>query len=125
MEGTGEQLAPEQANNMKTKYYRNRFGGFGIVEADSTMTGDAVDLACCRTEKQAQELVQKLNSHEDLLAACQKALIAIDLDAVLECCEEREQAEIDAVRAIHKAMAKATGNAIPTPAVSDNLNQPL
>lgn len=107
---------------MKTKYYRNRFGGFGIAEANSTLTGDAVDLACCHTEKQARELVTKLNSHDDLLRIAQDLLKMVDeMLPKAGPCGWGTLATDDA----REVIARATGNTIPTPAVSENLNQPL
>lgn len=131
---------------MNVECYRNRFGGFGIVPTDSTMIGEAVDLACCRTEKQAEELVRKLNSHDALLAACQCACAAIAqyqavgrkcdrdaLDVVFATCENAialatgivDEMKPATPEFYRKLDAQATGNKIPTPQVSENLNQPL
>lgn len=52
----------------------------------------------------------------DLLAACQ-ALLDYTYNTSQPCTAIREQAR--------NAIAQATGNEIPTPAISENLNQPL
>lgn len=43
------------------KYYKNRFGGFGIIPKDSMLVGEAFELATARTEDMARQIVDSLN----------------------------------------------------------------
>lgn len=63
---------------MKVKYYRNRFGGYGITPADATVLGDGIDIAACRREQQAVEIVNIINSHDELVASCQELVKMVD-----------------------------------------------
>lgn len=58
----------------KVKFYRNRYGGFGIVPEDSTLIGSAVDIAVCQTKEDAQDICNALNTQSDLIEACVKLL---------------------------------------------------
>lgn len=50
------------------KYYKTRYGGFGIVPADSPMVGDAVEVGAARKEEYAK-----------LFAAAPKMLNALEV----------------------------------------------
>lgn len=73
----------------------------------------------------AEFICQAVNSHDALLAALRECVTeegATGLQEGLGRMKRRILAINDIARA---AIAQATGNAIPAPAVSENLNQPL
>lgn len=65
---------------MLLKSYQSRHGTFGIVPADSTLIGDAVEIGVGRTREFADEMVKRWNQHSTLVAVAQAAKEYMELE---------------------------------------------
>lgn len=95
----------------KVKFYRNRYGGYGIVPEDSTLIGSAVDIAVCRTKEDAQDICNALNTQADLIAACKHAIAAIEDEKELQAL--RGNSVHSNLGAAHSALRQAIAKAQP------------
>lgn len=100
------------------------FYKFTVCDEDGREIVNARQSVLGTTYTELEANAHLISAAPELLEACRKAETAIDLHCYLSG-DERMNAEMEAVSAIRQAIAKAIGQELKAPAISENLNQPL